>query len=216
MKWHLGIRNANPLMKCLQTPSHTAYPSEQESLLEVIHRSPCRALRIWASEVRGSNLVGVHIVTSFTDPSWQEYSWTTPVLKSIKISATFLCFASGQMCKALLGPFPWRSGCFMLSAWLHQVCSTRPRCRIVSLWCFLDWKAEDADFHLEMRCKYRELSASILLLYLLVAGFLLELKVQSRTQEEIVFLLRERFISPYLSQPRRRYLILRQLFRLPL
>lgn len=104
------------------------------------------------------------------------------------------------MCKILPGPFlEGRAAlCNLLSC--MQVCSTRPTCHVVNLQCFLDWKAEDGDLHLKERCKYLELSASMLLIYLPVAGFLLKLKVQSRTQEETVLLFRKRLISPYLSE----------------
>lgn len=109
--------------------------------------------------------------------------------------------------------FLWKSDDFMhkwWSLWSHCAALGRLGCSTVNLQCFLDWKAGGPDFHLEESCKHLELCASILL-FLLVAGFILKLKVQSRTQEEAVFLLRERFVSPYLSKPKHRCLIPRQM-----
>lgn len=207
MTQHLGIRNPDPLIKCFQAPNRAAYSSGKESLLEghIIEQWESGHLR--ASD---SNLIGVHIATSFTDPpTTVEHLWSLTqfnfplvcIMPSVKTLVAPLLEGLVALCNML--------GCM-------QVCSTRFGCQMVSFLYFLDWKAEDSDFDLEKRWKYLEPSANILLLYLPLAGFLLKLKVQSRTQAETMFLFRERFISPYLSQPKHRYLILRQLSQFPL
>lgn len=107
------------------------------------------------------------------------------------------------------------------SAWSFstEVCLLDATCSVVCSSAQPDlgavqWKAEDADFHLRRDQSTWNFLQVPCYLYLIVAGFLL--KVQSRTQGEPVSLLRVRFISPYLSQPKHRYLILRQLSMLPL
>lgn len=192
-------------MKCFQAPNHSAYSSGKESLPEghIIEQWESGPLR--ASD---SNLIGVHIATSFTDPST-----TVEHLRSLtQFNFPLVCIMPSV--KTLVAPL--LEGLVALCNILGcmQVCSTRFGCQMVSFWYFLDWKAEDSDFDLEKRWKYPEPSGNILLLYLPLASLLL--KVQSRTQAETVFLFRERFISPYLSQPKHRYLILRQLSQFPL
>lgn len=187
------------------TPSHTAYTSGKELSLEVMYRSHNRAMKIWPSRARGSNLTGVHIMIIFTQPPWQKYNCTSQVLYSIKSSMLHFDLPKGKREKVCLVLFHKGLSALCNLLGCMQVCSARPGCHIE--------ESRGCKLPPEKKSKYLELSANTLLFVAHSSWSSIKGSEQNTRRASVPI---QGEVNFTLLEPEHRYLIPRQLGMLPL